>query len=463
MTARVDLAALRRRAGELARAGRLTEAAARLHAGLAEAAHDVATLRQLAAVQARLGQPTEAVETLAHAFALDRANPALARQYARVLARVGEFEAAIALSIRSFSLDPGAIDGLSLLASCRAMREDFAGASAAAEAALSLDRARPGTLELAARLAARHGRMDCAARHFAGLEALAASPYGAVLNRGLAAHCRGDNETADRCFQSAADLIAPALVGNYRLSLGDCARFSRSFYETLRDAPAPDEAGVVHISAPARGRDTVYVSVDQIYFDRYRAQIVGNAGQLAQAGLHLHVIDPVDPDGLAAFCHSTGASLSIERPGLAGQAKSFSATYYASIRMVRALRLARRHALSRLAIIDVDGTWQSPVEAMFTLLDGHDLVHVDTGGFYPWTTINASLAIYRPSSYDYLDLVGRYIIYFIAAGTARWRLDQCALSCCLYFMRHYAGRPMQVCNVREHVGRFIRFDVKAGA
>lgn len=461
MMAPIDLTALRRKAGGLARADRLAEAAACLSAGLAEAPDDVPILRQLAAVQARQGRLAAADATLAQAFALDKANPALTRQYARVKVRAGDGEAAIALLIRGLSLDPGAIDGLMLLATCLATRGDFAAATAVAEAALALNRSTAAALELAARLAARHGRMDRAAGHFSALEGLARSPYGAALNRGLAAHCRGDNDAADHCFRSAAALITPALAGNYRLSLGDCVRFSRSFYETIRDAPAPDDDGVVHVSAPARGRDILYVSVDQVYFTRYRAQIANNARQLNRAGLHLHVIDAADTDGLADFASSIGASLSIERPGLTEQAKSFSATYYASIRMIRALQLTRRHGLGRIAVADVDGTWQPGVDAMFDLLDGHDLVHVDIGSFYPWTTINASLAVYGPSSHDYLDLVGRYVAHFISEGTARWRLDQCALSCCLHFMRHFAGRPIRARNIRQHTGRFIRFEAKA--
>jgi hypothetical protein len=299
-----------------------------------------------------------------------------------------------------------------------------------------------------------------AAKYYARLADGAGSPYDAALNRGLAAHCRGNNEEADRCFQSAAALIAPSLAENYRLSLGDCARFSRSFYETIRDAPRPGEDGVLHLSPPIGGRDIVYVSVDRLYFDRYRARIADNAARLGRAGLHLHVVDASDTEVLASFARSIGASLSAERPGLAEQAKPYAATYYASIRMIRALQLSRRFGLDRIAIADVDGIWRPGVDAMFDLLAGCDLVHIDTGGFYPWTALNASLAIYGPGSRGYLDLVGRYVDHFIDAGTARWRLDQCALSCCLYFMRHYAGQTMRVRNIRRRVGRFIGFDVK---
>lgn len=463
MTTPVDLPALRRRAGGLARADRLTEAAECLDAGLAGAPDDVPTLRQLAAVRARQGQLAAADATIAKAFALDNANPALIRQYARVKARAGDSGAAVSLLVRALALDPSAIDALLLLVTCQASREDVERASAAAEAAMALGGATSSVLELAVRLAARHGRMEWGARCFALLAERSDSSYGAALNRGLAAHCRGDDDGADACFQEAAALIAPALAGNYRLSLGDCARFSRSFHEAIRSAPAPDEVGVVYVAAPAPGRDTVFVSVDKVYFERYRAQIAGNARRLKHAGLHLHVIDVDDIGGLATFCHSIGASLSIEQPGLIGRPKSFSATYYASIRMIRGLQLARRHALGRLAIADVDGVWQPSVETMFDLLDGHDLVHIDTGGFNPWTTINASLAIYGSSGHDYLDLVGRYVAHFIDAGAARWRLDQCALSCCLHFMARYAERPVRARNIRRHVGRFIRFETKPAA
>jgi hypothetical protein len=326
---------------------------------------------------------------------------------------------------------------------------------------IALDPGLSAAHERAARHALRAGDKLVAASHFRALADLSTDRYQNLLNRGLQLLCLDETDDCDACFEAAGRVIGPRLAANYRLSLCDMLRYSRAFYDKIRALDFLESGSIIDVGVPpTAGADVLYMCCDQGYLDRFRQLITQNLMRPRQARAHLHVVNPRDVAELAAIAQKTGSFLTYEIVDLSARPIGYAPTYYASMRMVRARQAMHRFQLGRIAILDIDTVWQERIDGLFGLLADHDAVACDVGHWYPWINLNATITMYaanRPQGQRFFDLVARFIFHFMANGEARWRLDQCALSCCRYFLETYERRPLRLGNAARAAAPFVSF------
>lgn len=411
----------------LAKLNRVAEAEAVLRATIQRDPSDLPCHLRLAAILVGSGRTAESIAVLTTAAGLGRDKAAVYLLLAKSHARQGNRRAAL--------------DCLDRIGESR-----------------DVDLAR--LAEPVGYLALSLGDRQRAARGFADAARAATTGYDRALLEGMAAWSMDDLDAADRAFATCS-AANTRLSENPFAATGDTARLSDRFFRDLE--PLAHTLGEsfefrVPDGVTTQGRNVFFLSVDQRYFEQYRAVLIVNRKRLTDARLHIHVVNPADAREIEAFGKAVDCVVSWERVDFSGRSQSFVKAYYACIRFVRAAQMAGRLGYEILGLVDADAAFAARIEQVFSLAAGNDLGLLDSGGAVPWVAVNASLTLVAPTPVGrrYLDLVARYIARFVTSGDMRWRLDQCALFGTLHYMVR-ANDGLKWARIGESAVPFIGF------
>jgi tetratricopeptide (TPR) repeat protein len=247
---------------------------------------------------------------------------------------------------------------------------------------------------------------------------------------GLSLVSSGDLVGADQTFQRACDLGREQSDSRYRSSTGDMLRVSPAFHSfPSGQDPILQLPDIRWVVRQPTSRSAVYLSLDGAYFDRFRTLILRNLALTNRPPVHLHVIDPKDEYDLISIARENKCALTVEDSGVLDKGEPLIRAYYSCVRFPRVWALLKAEQYQQLAIVDVDGIWRDGLSSFMEDHRSSDVCLFDVPSASPWFRFNASITIFSSSEGGliWLGQVARHIAQFLVAGTARWRLDQCAL------------------------------------
>jgi hypothetical protein len=191
---------------------------------------------------------------------------------------------------------------------------------------------------------------------------------------------------------------------------------------------------------------------DQLYFERFAALVFLSAQVYCKgAGLHFHLINPVNP----AFPAAAPLQLASEweRVGLSAETyEGCHRSYYASARFIRAGQFADWYR-QPICLADIDACFRTGAES-FRLHKACDVAlkikHDDN--HFPWRSIVADFVVFEPTakSASFFTDVGQYVLKYLerCAGESWW-LDQNAIAIAHHSWR---GAELKVVNWYEQTG-----------